>query len=299
MVKGQASECLQVLKYIVLLNMLHPERLIMMSRVRLLPKDDDRVVWEFKKDANGDLHFIELPSEWLIDIVEGDACFTCPYENLHAAVSFLYEIYECTQGLQEWKKLYMMIVHLRDELPTACDLCTQKMTMDPLYHPFLQTALLPGCDKYIERHCHYTRKIMIQTRKQMNDEILKIIQHSFNEIKEVELDIREKSLLFKRLVLEDLRKIISFVQTKEIDFTEWLTCLLYLDKRRSSAPSGTFQGLMTKMWILLNLYFTETRLESTENLHLYEDTMPIELDDPEDLQELLSTHPLKRSSILV
>lgn len=299
LVKGQASDCLQTLKYVILLNMLNPEMRTMMSSIHLTPKDDDSTVWEFKKDNNGDLHFVQLPLEWVINIVPGDARVACPFENLHSAVFFLYEIYESIKPLPEWKKLFMMILRLRSELPTNCDLCMSKTSTDPLYHPFMVDAPSPECDKYVERHCHYARKIILQTRKQVRDEILCIIKRSFEAVKDLEFGLREKSLLFKRQVLEDVRKLISFVQTREIDFTEWLSCLLYLDKRRSPEPGVSFQSLMTKMWILLNLYFTEARLESTENLCIYEDSTLIEIEDPGDLEELLSTHPLKRSSILL
>lgn len=281
--------------------MLNPERKIFMRDVSLFPQGEEKIVWKFKKDEYDDLHFVQLPKAWRIDISENEIEFGCAGKELHYCVSFLFELFESTRDLKEWKKLNVMIILLRKEFNDSCVLCEQKNRIDPLYHCFLVGLFLKNHDAYIERHCHYAKKILSQTRKKIGCDLMILIRDAFNKVRDLELDIKDKSILFKRFIMEDLRKVISFVHVREIDFNEWLNCLLYLYKMQMSnlqADGISFQSLMKKMWILLNLYFTEARIDS-HNIDLYEEDTPIELDDQEDLLQLKNSHPLLRGSMLI
>ena len=60
LVPGQEKECIQILKCIVLYNIIHyKDGIVYMDQIDVQPKKSQQKEWVFQTDQDGELHFYE------------------------------------------------------------------------------------------------------------------------------------------------------------------------------------------------------------------------------------------------
>lgn len=298
----QEWNAIQVLKYVTLRNLLGET--LYMDRLDLVPLPEER--WFFLRDEYGEYHFVA--SGWDSRGVLGEEEFVCPHRDFHKMVYFLSGVHE---GLQDkrWSRLRQMIYQLRGEYPAYCHHCKRRTAqlaqLPTVCRPFLHSPLenMENATPYVRRHCEYMHSLLKQT--QQEGVLCAIVKDTFDLIKD---HYRESLLqnntagiisLFRRDLISRLyERKLSFLSFQDIDFGDWLVCLMYMEESQCTAEDDTdFRQMVYKLWILLNLYFTERPARSQPVRVFLYPAEEMELDQG-DMESMLSTHPLLRGSLL-
>jgi hypothetical protein len=313
LVPGQEKDCIQLLKCIVIYNIIHyTNNIVYMNNIDVQPRSISTVEWWFMKDDHDDLHFCESPQTWTYTIKPSSSDFDCVNTDCHQIAYFLSCVFEGIRNKPSYDRMNRMIFELRKEFPLSCKLCEEKKkqlkVLDPSIGPFMKgpyTNLKKAC-KYTERHAFYMNKLLSQTRQ--TDEVTDIIQQVYDGIKKKYLkSIKdgtelETVALFRRNMIDKFRTKMSFISTRTIDFNEWVYCLIYLEQLQpqnvDTDTNQTFIYMLKKLWLLLNLYFVDEEMDDsvTPSMYIVEmDQMRQLIDmEAEDLIELKKTHPILR-----
>lgn len=303
-IPGQEQSVIQILKYIVLRNLMG--EVIYMDGVDLLPHHEWR--WFFFRDKYQEYHFVDMPRGWDCRNHHVVSLPSCHHTDFHRIVYFLSGVFEGLVG-DRWARLRQMIVQLRKEYDVYCRVCDQLQSqlcrLDPLCKDFLHAPFQETALPYIQQHCSYMKCLMDQTQQYRL--LCDVLHASFEQVK----DVYRTSILqgdssaviasFRREVIGRLyERRLSFLSFKDIDFGEWLACLLYMEESQQPMPDTTnADAMMYKLWVLLNLYFTERPIVGRpEGVRSF--LFPCEELEftTEEMDALLSVHPLERGLVL-
>lgn len=315
MVPGQEHNCIQIIKYVVMHNIVHPQSFISMTNIELHNKVSS-IDWIFMQEFGGEYLFCEMPSCWRVNIVQ-ESMFgsTCDFHTFHRTVHFLNSVYKGVRSRPEWKKLLQLVAMLRSELPKYCALCHERAhqleKLPPMINEFIRHPV-SDLEKTIllaNKHHNYMTFLFQQTKH--HKDITEIIRQSFEKIKSLYTesllsDIPDDTAVtgFRRNVIESLRQRFSFITTKPIDFKEWLYCLFYMDQLQINTVEeyDWTTYIMKKIWLLLNLYFTEKQKSDAQEIHIYIqewETIIEEIEmDTEDVERMKGIHPIERPGLL-
>lgn len=299
LISEQEQNAIQVLKTIVLRNLLGET--IYMNDLDIMPLQQD--TWLFFKDKYNEYHFVE--SGWDVRLISTNHPPLCSSVDYHKIVYFLSSVYQGLQG-DKWLKLKSVLFQLRNEYPNYCENCVQldNQNISIVCKKFISSPInnLHQAKNYIDRHCKYMQTLFEQT--QQHDLIYLIVKETFTNIQQQYRDCilnnnTDKIVnYFRRDLINKLyENKLSFLSFKNIDFDDWLICLLYMQESQLCFPDTTnFEHMMYKLWILLNLYFTEKPTLKSVNIFLYPNE-EIEFDE-EEMDKIRCTHPLLRGSLL-
>lgn len=301
LLREQEQNAIQILKYVTLRNLLGDT--IYIHNIELSPMAGEK--WFFMQDSYGEYHFVA--SRW--EVVPGADRdeLLCHHEDFHRIVYFLSGVYE---GLQDprWSSLRQMVYQLRNEYPIYCSHCKRRSSqlsqVPPSCHAFIHSPLvsIENATVYINRHCVYMDMLLRQTKQEQV--IYRIVKDIFSEIKSSYAeslfhgDAAEVAVLFRRNMINRFHEQkLSFLSFQGIDFNDWLLCLMYIEESQCESEDQTnFRQMIHKLWILLNLYFTERPNIQGVKVLIYP-AEEIELNE-EDMDMMLSTHPLLRGTLL-
>lgn len=291
-VAGQEQDCLQILKYLVLMNLASITP-IFLDRVVLHPKPVPTPIdWVFvlvrhPAQDEGEFLFCELPRSWTIRFQSKSPVVEprCTDAHVHHIARFLHDIHAGVKSRPQWERLVRLITMIRAEFPARCVACREGNETVPNVNAMFMDIL-----------CQQTQRH--ERVQQIIDDALQTHQASYSMSPDpVAKDTVVTS--FRRDVMDALCREFPFITTKAIDFGRWLHCLCHLMQSHE-----TLHAFWLKLWILLNLYFTEPRSASKREVRVFlqrEHMILEEVDiDPDDTVWMdQRVHPLKRPMMVV